>query len=128
MYTIAKHGSVRIAKVLPIIDTCILGYDKQNSSFLCFWLPQVVQSLQRYEVQRQEYIRELVYTERTHLHNLKIMKFVSELTFSLSHAHPHILLFNSLSGLQDTDDQGVNSSYKTSGAALLWSGRTHPLP
>ena len=38
---------------------------------------QVVQSLRPYEVQRQEFIKELVYTERTHLHKLKTMKFVS---------------------------------------------------
>jgi hypothetical protein len=37
---------------------------------------EVVQSLQPYEVQRQEYIRELVYTERTHVHKLKTMKYV----------------------------------------------------
>ena len=48
-----------------------------------------MQSLHPYEVQRQEYIKELVYTERTHLHKLKTMKFVSERTFSLSHAHTH---------------------------------------
>ena len=37
---------------------------------------QIVQSLQPYEVQRQEYIRELVYTERTHVHKLKTMQYV----------------------------------------------------
>lgn len=38
---------------------------------------EVVQNMKRYEVARQENIRELVYTERTHLHKLKIMKYVS---------------------------------------------------
>ena len=42
-------------------------------------LSQVVQSLRPYEVQRQEYIKELAYTERTHLHKLKTMKYVSRL-------------------------------------------------
>ncbi len=37
---------------------------------------EVVQSMKRHEVTRQENIRELVYTERTHLHKLKIMKYV----------------------------------------------------
>ncbi|CAI8027711.1 Rho guanine nucleotide exchange factor 12 [Geodia barretti] len=37
---------------------------------------EIVQSLQPYEVQRQEYIRELVYTERTHVHKLKTMQYV----------------------------------------------------
>ena len=37
---------------------------------------EVVQSMKRHEVARQENIRELVYTERTHLHKLKIMKYV----------------------------------------------------
>ena len=41
---------------------------------------EVVQNMKRYEVARQENIRELVYTERTHLHKLKIMKYVSAVT------------------------------------------------
>jgi len=39
---------------------------------------EVVQSMKRHEVTRQENIRELVYTERTHLHKLKIMKYVRD--------------------------------------------------
>ncbi len=39
--------------------------------------PQVIKSMTRYEIQRQEFIKELVYTERTHLHRLKIMRYVS---------------------------------------------------
>ena len=38
---------------------------------------EVMQKMKRHEVARQENIRELVYTERTHLHKLKIMKYVS---------------------------------------------------
>ena len=38
---------------------------------------EVLQGMKRYEVQRQENIKELVYTERTHVHRLKIMRYVS---------------------------------------------------
>ena len=40
---------------------------------------EIVQSMSRYEIQRQENIKELVYTERTHLQKLKIMRYVSML-------------------------------------------------
>ena len=37
---------------------------------------QVLQGMKQYEIRRQENIQELVYTERSHLHRLKIMKHV----------------------------------------------------
>ena len=38
--------------------------------------PQLLLLMKRYEIRRQENIQELVYTERSHLHRLKIMKHV----------------------------------------------------
>ena len=37
---------------------------------------EVVQSLKRYQIERQELIKELVYTERTHLQKLNLMKYM----------------------------------------------------
>ena len=37
---------------------------------------QVLQGMKQYEIRRQENIQQLVYTERSHLHRLKIMKHV----------------------------------------------------
>ena len=39
---------------------------------------EVLAGMKRYEVQRQENIKELVYTERNHVHRLKIMRYVSQ--------------------------------------------------
>ena len=58
--------------------------------------------MKKYEIERQENIRELVYTERTHLQKLKIMKYVSgfvpvslslSLSLSLIINVQHIVLF-----------------------------------
>ena len=38
---------------------------------------ELLKDMKKYEIERQENIRELVYTERTHLQKLKIMKYVS---------------------------------------------------
>jgi len=44
---------------------------------------EVMQKMKRHEIGRQENIRELMYTERTHLHKLKIMKYVSSVVLAL---------------------------------------------
>ena len=38
---------------------------------------ELLKDMKKCEIERQENIRELVYTERTHLQKLKIMKYVS---------------------------------------------------
>ena len=49
---------------------------------------QVVKRLSGYEIQKQELLRELVYTERTHLKKLMIMKHVSfGYVYSVSMVH-----------------------------------------
>ena len=45
---------------------------------VCCVAMQVVKRLAGYEIQKQELLRELVYTERTHLKKLMIMKHVSQ--------------------------------------------------
>ena len=44
---------------------------------------EVLQGMKRYESERQENIRELLYTERTHLQKLKIMRYVRDFTYNL---------------------------------------------
>ena len=78
------HGHLVSKERYVCIRTCIRGSKVWRkwrllhcSHTVCRVLLQIVQSLQPYEVQRQEYIKELVYTERTHVHKLKTMKYVS---------------------------------------------------
>ena len=63
----------------------------------------MVQSLRPYEVQRQEYIKELVYTERTHLHKLKTMRYVR--------VEPNLILYTSRTAVECVES--VDASFSS---------------